>query len=132
MIVVVSLVLLFMFSPAFGFVDQIRNIIDDIPKYIGIIVDWAKSIYAEYGHFLKDQNVQKWINDVASSLSSMGGDIATIGANSIIAVGGFFGSMFMALGISLVIAFWILIELPSIGKETSKLIPAKFKEDSKM
>ena len=89
-------------------------------------------MYAQYGHFLKDQNVQKWINDAAASLSSMGGDIATVGANSIIAVGSFFGSMFMALGISLVIAFWILIELPSIGKETSKLIPAKFKEDSKM
>ena len=38
MILIVGLVLLFMFSPAFGFFDQISNIIENIPKYIGIIV----------------------------------------------------------------------------------------------
>lgn len=62
----------------------------------------------------------------------MGGDIATVSANGIIAVGGAIGSTFMALGIALVIAFWILIELPAIGRETTKLIPKRFKEDSKM
>lgn len=39
MIVVVALILLFMFSPAFGFFDQVRNIISDIPKYFAIVVD---------------------------------------------------------------------------------------------
>ncbi|MDO5426660.1 MAG: hypothetical protein Q4F54_02655 [Coriobacteriia bacterium] len=39
MFLVVALVLLFMFSPAFGFFEQIRNIIDDIPKYVGIVVE---------------------------------------------------------------------------------------------
>ena len=62
----------------------------------------------------------------------MGGDIATVSANGILAVGGAIGSTFMALGIALVIAFWILIELPAIGRETTKLIPKRFKEDSKM
>lgn len=59
MFLVVALVLLFMFSPAFGFFEQIRNIVDDIPKYVGIVVDWVKDMYSQYGHFLKDQNVQK-------------------------------------------------------------------------
>lgn len=62
----------------------------------------------------------------------MGGDIATVGANGIIAIGGIIGSTFMALGIALVIAFWILVELPAIGRETTKLIPKRFEEDSKM
>lgn len=39
MFVVIALVLLFMFSPAFGFIEQVKNIIDNIPKYVGIIVD---------------------------------------------------------------------------------------------
>lgn len=62
----------------------------------------------------------------------MGGDIATISANGILSIGGFFGNMFMALGISLVIAFWVLIELPAIGRETKKLIPQKYSTDSKL
>ena len=89
-------------------------------------------MYAQYGHFLKDQNVQKWINDAAASLSAMGGDVATASANGIISVGTFFGNAFMALGIALVIAFWILIALPSIGRETKKLIPKRLQDDSKM
>lgn len=62
-------------------------------------------MYAQYGHFLKDQNVQKWINDAAASLSAMGGDVATASANGIIAVGSFFGNAFLAIGMALVIAF---------------------------
>ena len=62
----------------------------------------------------------------------MGGDLASAGANGIIAVGGMVGSTFMALGIALVISFWILVELPAIGRETTKLIPKRFEEDSKM
>lgn len=62
----------------------------------------------------------------------MGGNLATVSANGVIAVGGFFGSTFMALGIALVVAFWILIELPAIGRETKKLIPTKYAIDAKM
>ena len=132
MLIVVGLIILFMFSPAFGFMDQVAGIIEDIPKYIAIITDWAKNLYSQYGHILKDQNVQKWINDTTAALSAAGGDIAAASANGILSVGGFFGSMFMALGIALVIAFWVLIELPAIGRETKKLIPQKFREDSKL
>lgn len=62
----------------------------------------------------------------------MGGNLATVSANGVIAVGGFFGSTFMALGIALVVSFWILIELPAIGRETKKLIPTKYAIDAKM
>lgn len=89
-------------------------------------------MYAQYGHFLKDQRVQNWVNDVTASLSAMGGSLAQVSANGVIAVGGFFGSTFMALGIALVVAFWILVELPAIGRETNKLIPKKFSVDAKM
>ena len=59
MLIVVGLIVLFMFSPAFGFMDQVAGIIEDIPKYVAIITDWAKDLYNQYGHILKDQNVQK-------------------------------------------------------------------------
>lgn len=39
MFAVIALVLLFMFSPAFGFFEQIQNIISDIPKYVAFIAD---------------------------------------------------------------------------------------------
>lgn len=59
MVLVVALVLWFMFSPAFGFVEQVKNMIADIPKYVAIVTDWVKNMYAQYGYFLKDQRVQQ-------------------------------------------------------------------------
>lgn len=59
MVLIVALVLWFMFSPAFGFVEQVKNMIADIPKYVAIVTDWVKNMYAQYGYFLKDQRVQQ-------------------------------------------------------------------------
>lgn len=39
MVLIVALVLWFMFSPAFGFVEQVKNMIEDIPKYVAIVTD---------------------------------------------------------------------------------------------
>ena len=39
MFVVIALVLLFMFSPAFGFMDQVQDVISNIPKYVAIIAE---------------------------------------------------------------------------------------------
>ncbi len=39
MILVVALVLWFMFSPAFGFAEQVKDMISNIPKYVAIVTD---------------------------------------------------------------------------------------------
>jgi hypothetical protein len=37
----------------------------------------------------------------------------------------------MVIGFALVVAFWILMELPAIGRETKRLIPERNKEDAR-
>lgn len=89
-------------------------------------------MYAQYGHYLQNPEVQKAITDTMNSLGDVGGSIASAGANGIISVGGAIGNTFLAFGFSLVIAFWVLIELPALGKEASRFIKPKFKTDSEM
>ena len=132
MVAVLAIVVLFMCSPVFGFTDQIKDIIDNMPRYINHISAWTRDLYGQYGHYLQNPTVQKWVNDTAAALSNVGGDIASASANGIIAAGGFIGSMFMAIGIALVIAFWILVELPAIGHEASKFIKPAYDEDATM
>lgn len=132
MVAVIAVVILFMCSPVFGFTDQIRDIVENIPKYVTMISDWARDMYSQYGHYLNNPTIQKWVNDASASLSSIGGNIASASANGIIAAGGFLGNMFMSIGIALVIAFWILVELPAIGHEAKKFVKPKYDEDATM
>ena len=86
--------------------------------------------YNQNSAFLNSPEVKQFINDSSKSLGDIGGGIATASANGIIATGGFIGNMFMAIGMALVIAFWILVALPKIGKEAKRFINPKYSEDS--
>lgn len=129
---VIALVAVFMFSPAFGFVEQIKDIISNLPGYIQNIKDLITNLYSQYSHYLENPDIKNFVNDIGSNLGNMGVDIASASANGIIAAGGFAGNFFMVVGMAFVIAFWILIELPAIGRETKKLIKPKYEEDFKI
>lgn len=59
MFVVIALVLLFMFSPAFGFIDQIRDIFENVPKYMALLSEQVRQLYLQYSHILQNEAVQK-------------------------------------------------------------------------
>ncbi|MDO5329136.1 MAG: AI-2E family transporter [Coriobacteriia bacterium] len=132
MLIVVVLIGLFMFSPAFGIGEQIKNMIENIPAYANAVSDWMREMHNQYGYILQSEAAQKAINDAMSTVSSIGSNIATASASGLFAVGGMLGTSFMAIGIALIIAFWILIELPKLGREVNRFIPSKYKEDSEM
>ena len=89
-------------------------------------------LYSQYGHILKNPEVQKGIDEAMKNVGEIGGSIATAGVNGLVGFGGVIGSSFMAFGFALVIAFWVLIELPALGREASRFIKPKYKQDSEM
>ena len=132
MFIIIALIGLFMFSPAFGLGEQIMSMIEQLPAYIEMVKEWALNIYNQYSDFLKNDQVKNWIDDIAGSLGNMGASIAGASATGIISAGGFIGNTFLCFGFSLVISFWILIELPALGREAKRFIKPKYKQDVAM
>lgn len=132
MIVVLAGLGVLMFSPVFGVGDQFMNLIQSIPTYVQQITDWYNSVYPQYEHLFQNDFVKDWINDLSKSLGAWASETAKMSAEGIVTVGGTIASSFMVIGFSMVVAFWVLMELPALGRECTRLIGEKRKEDAAM
>ena len=132
MFVVLALVGLLMFSPAFGVGDQFTNLIQSVPGYIQTIANWGNDLYARYADVLQNDTVQGWITDAFNALVAWASTFARDSASGVVAIGTGVVNTLVALGFALVVAFWMLMELPDLGRESERLVGPKHREDLEM
>lgn len=132
MFAVLALVAFLLFSPGVGMNTQFANLIENVPVYVQGISDWANGMYARYAYMLEDESVRAFVTDVQASAMDWAGDFAKNGASGAIAFGTGLANAFMAIGFALVVAFWILMQLPQLGRECKRLVGDAHAEDLEM
>lgn len=130
MALVIALIGFLLFSPMFGLNAQFNDLISNLPHYVNGIIAWGNDMYARYAPVLEDDTVKSVIAEVQKSAAAWASSIAQGSANGIVAFSTTLANGLMALGFGLVIAFWVLMELPAIGRETRRLIGPKHAEDA--
>ena len=132
MFAVLALVAFLLFSPGVGMNTQFANLIENVPVYVQGISDWANGMYARYAYMLEDESVRAFVTDVQASAMDWAGDFAKNSASGAIAFGTGLANAFMAIGFALVVAFWILMQLPQLGRECRRLVGDAHAEDLEM
>ena len=132
MFAVLALVAFLLFSPGVGMNTQFANLIENVPVYVQGISDWANDIYARYAYMLEDESVRAFVTDVQASAMDWAGDFAKNSASGAIAFGTGLANALMAIGFALVVAFWILMQLPQLGRECRRLVGDAHAEDLEM
>ena len=132
MFAVLALVAFLLFSPGVGMNTQFANLIENVPVYVQGISDWANDMYARYAYMLEDESVRAFVTDVQASAMDWAGDFAKNSASGAIAFGTGLANAFMAIGFALVVAFWILMQLPQRGRECKRLVGDAHAEDLEM
>ena len=132
MFAVLALVTFLLFSPGVGMNTQFANLIENVPVYVQGISDWANDMYARYAYMLEDESVRAFVTDVQASAMDWAGDFAKNSASGAIAFGTGLANAFMAIGFALVVAFWILMQLPQLGRECKRLVGDAHAEDLEM
>lgn len=132
MFAVLALVAFLLFSPGIGMNTQFANLIENVPVYVQGISDWANDMYARYAYMLEDESVRAFVADVQASAMEWAGDFAKNSASGAIAFGTGLANAFMAIGFALVVAFWILMQLPQLGRECRRLVGDAHAEDLEM
>lgn len=132
MFAVLALVAFLLFSPGVGMNTQFANLIENVPVYVQGISDWANDMYARYAYMLEDESVRAFVSDVQASAMEWAGDFAKNSASGAIAFGTGLANAFMAIGFALVVAFWILMQLPQLGRECKRLVGDVHAEDLEM
>jgi len=132
MFAVLALVAFLLFSPGVGMNTQFANLIENVPVYVQGISDWANDMYARYAYMLEGESVRAFVSDVQASAMEWAGDFAKNSASGAIAFGTGLANAFMAIGFALVVAFWILMQLPQLGRECRRLVGDAHAEDLEM
>lgn len=132
MFLVLGACIVLVFSPLFGVGNQFDSLIQSIPTYINQIRDWTNHLYAEYAVFLQDATIQEYVNNAFASLTNWASSLASQSAQGVAAFGSGVANTLLVVGFALVVAFWILLELPAIGKELTRLLGSRHGEDLMM
>ncbi len=132
MVVVLFLVAWLMFSPVLGFGQQFASLIEGIPGYIATVRDWFNGFYAQYSSILQDERVGTWINDALAAMGSWFSTFAQSSAEGVVFFGSGVATAAMVIGFALVVAFWVLMELPAMGREAKRIIGPRYREDADM
>lgn len=131
MFMVLAAIGFLMFSPAFGLNAQFANIIESVPGYVDAASKWMNGIYTKYSDLLGNETIEKLMEEAATSVTGAASSLASNAANTVVDFGGILANGMMAIGFALVVAFWILMELPAIGRETKRIISPRHYEDAR-
>lgn len=121
-----------LFSPALGFDEQFKHLAEGVPQYIGMIRDWWNDIYQQYSYILQDARIHEWFNNALVSVGAWFSQVAQSSAQNVVFFGSGVANAVMIIGFSLVVAFWVLMELPALGREVKRLFEPRFREDLDM
>ncbi|WP_165044477.1 AI-2E family transporter [Adlercreutzia sp. ZJ138] len=132
MFVVVACVCLLMFSPAHGLIGQVSEFVSSMPARIDDISALLNQLYERYSYLFQSDAIQQWGTETLSSLSAMASELAKSSANGIVALGAGLVNAALEILFALVVSFWILLELPGIGRECNRLVSDKHREEAEM
>lgn len=128
MFAVLALVLLLMFSPMFGVGDQFASLLSSLPSYVDGIFGWVNAMYERYSSVLSNETIHGYITALASAAGGWATSLAADSASSVFAFGTGAVNLVIAIAFALVVAFWILLELPRMGAECMRLAGPKHEE----
>lgn len=130
--IVIGVLLGVMFSPASGISEQFSDMIAGLPGYVQAAIDWGYRLYEQYASVLQDESVRDWLNSAAEALTSWASATARLSADGVLGFGTGLANSLMVVGFALVVAFWILMELPALGREAKRFIPESRAQEAEM
>ena len=132
LVAVLALLIFAIFSPVFGLSTQFEDLLKSLPSYVEAFQSWATGLYERYADVLQSDTIREWISNVASSIGGFVQSFASTTASGVVAAGTSLANIVMCIGFALVIAFWMLIDLPKLGREANRVIGEKYQADAQM
>ncbi len=129
MFIVLAVLIWALFSPVLGFGDQVNDLIQQVPSYIAMAQEAFNTFYAQYSYLLQDDTINKWVNEAFAALGSFANSAVQNSAKGAIDITTGVGSTLMVIGFALVVSYWVLMELPAMGREIHRVVPERYHVD---
>lgn len=109
--------------------EQGMGLIELIPGYVTQATAAFNEFYLEYRYLLEDSNIQQIVANASAELSGWAGSLVTQAGQGVITLGTNVVTSVIVFTVSLIVGFWVLIDLPSIGRELRVIVGPKREED---
>lgn len=109
---------------------QVLGLINMIPSYVNDATNAFNNLYQQYSYLLEDSNIQKIVGGAATNLSDWATQIVSQSTKGVVTLGVNIVSAMLVFLVSLIAGFWILKDLPKIGREFRIIIGPRFEEDT--
>lgn len=111
-----------------AFIEQLTSFSKQIPTYMREIQDFISNTSSSSA-LIDGENLNKIVSEIGDYLKNQAGSLASGLANGV--MGGLVsaGNVLLVTFISLICAFWILLDLPTITRELRSLISDKYQDD---
>ena len=113
----------------FGVGEQFTALLQTFSDQISQVRNVWNDVYSQYAYILQDERISNWMNDAFSSVGTWFSGMASASAEGMVSVGSGVAISAMVIGFSLVVAFWVLMELPALGAEIKRVFGPRFRED---
>lgn len=129
MLAVVTVLGWMLFSPVLGVGEQFTALLQTLADQVSQVRNLWNDVYAQYAYILQDERISSWMNDAFSSVGTWFSGMASASAEGVVSVGSGVATSAMVIGFSLVVAFWMLMELPALGAEIKRVFGPRYQED---
>lgn len=116
-------------SPVLGIGEQFTALLQTLADQVSQVRNLWNDVYSQYAYILQDERISNWMNDAFSSVGTWFSGMASASAEGMVSVGSGVATSAMVIGFSLVVAFWVLMELPALGAEIKRVFAPRFQED---
>ncbi len=130
MVIVIGLVIWLITSPILGVGSQFQNLIESIPTYIDQLKTLLAGFSQAHPEIAQSATLSNAMTDLSASLNEVFGGMAKATAQGLVEVGAATANSIMCIGFALVVAFWLLLELPGINGEIQRLVGSKHAQDA--
>ncbi len=129
MFIVLAILIWALFTPVLGFGDQVNELIAQVPGYIALAQESFNNFYAQYSYLLQDDTINKWVNESFATIGAFANSAVQNSAKGAIDITTGVGSALMVIGFALVVSYWVLMELPAMGREIHRIVPERYHVD---
>lgn len=129
MVAVLFLMGWLLLSPAMGIGSQFTELLQTFAIQISFVRDAWNDLYSQYAYLLQDERINGWLNDALSNVGSWFSGMASASAEGVVGFGSSVATSALVIGFSLVVAYWVLMELPAMGAEIKRLFGPRFHDD---
>lgn len=110
-------------------VEQLVSFLSMVPEYVKNAGAWLEGTFDEIAQYLDESGIQNVVATVTTELAKWAADMASSSANAIVGTATTIGNVFLVAGVSIIVGFWVLMDLPRFGKEIHNIVGPKYEED---